>query len=301
MKKLFDLKEWLTLEDTAKHLTILFGEEVKVSDVLRLALDGHLQLSVNFLEDTRVNYGAVVPFKDALWNEKKIDEYVSVVTMRSTKLNNTHAIRQEAKISSINNIWDLAMILGGRLIIENMFYKLTLDDAINFRDDYPLPFDNEIFIIDENQLIACCLMELRRDFFKIDLGTSLSVQLKDRKNYSVKDNLPNDCLLIVRTNALRQLEDTIRDNQKDNDSPIRKSAATKAADTYLVIIAALAKKAGINIHEAGAANKIRRELDLLGIPMTEGTIYTKVVEVLPEVLADIPDAIGRKQKTTPKQ
>ncbi len=301
MKKLFDLKEWLTLEDTAKHLTILFGEEVKVSDVLRLALDGHLQLSVNFLEDTRVNYGAVVPFKDALWNEKKIDEYVSVVTMRSTKLNNTHAIRQEAKISSINNIWDLAMILGGRLIIENMFYKLTLDDAINFRDDYPLPFDNEIFIIDENQLIACCLMELRRDFFKIDLGTSLSVQLKDRKNYSVKDNLPNDCLLIVRTNALRQLEDTIRDNQKDNDSPIRKSAATKATDTYLVIIAALAKKAGINIHEAGAANKIRRELDLLGIPMSEGTIYNNIVEVLPQVLADIPDAIGRRQKTTPKK
>ena len=28
MKKLFDLKEWLTLEDAAKHLTILFGEEV---------------------------------------------------------------------------------------------------------------------------------------------------------------------------------------------------------------------------------------------------------------------------------
>lgn len=301
MKKLFDLKEWLTLEDTAKHLTILFGEEVKVSDVLRLALDGHLQLSVNFLEDTRVNYGAVVPFKDALWNEKKIDEYVSVVTMRSTKLNNTHAIRQEAKISSINNIWDLAMILGGRLIIENMFYKLTLDDAINFRDDYPLPFDNEIFIIDENQLIACCLMELRRDFFKIDLGTSLSVQLKDRKNYSVKDNLPNDCLLIVRTNALRQLEDTIRDNQKKNDPPIRKSAATKATDTYLVIIAALAKKAGINIHEAGAANKIRCELDLLGIPMSEGTIYNNIVEVLPQVLADIPDAIGRRQKTTPKK
>ena len=298
MKKLFDLKEWLTLEDTAKHLTILFGEEVKVSDVLRLALDGHLQLSVNFLQATSVNYGTIVPFKDALWIEKKLDEYVSVVEMRSPRLSNTHAIRQEAKISSINNIWDLAMILGGRLIIENMFYKLTLDDAINYE---PLPFDNEIFIIDENQLIACCLMELRRDFFKIDLGTSLSVQLKDRKNYSVKDNLPNDCLLIVRTNALRQLEDTIRDNQKDNDSPIRKSAATKATDTYLVIIAALAKKAGINIHEAGAANKIRCELDLLGIPMSEGTIYNNIVEVLPQVLADIPDAIGRRQKTTPKQ
>ena len=83
--------------------------------------------------------------------------------------------------------------------------------------------------------------------------------------------------------------------------PIRKSATTKAADTYLVIIAALAKKAGINIHEAGAANKIRCELDLLGIPMSEGTIYNNIVKVLPQVLADIPDAIGRRQKTTPKQ
>lgn len=236
MKKLFDLKEWLTLEDTAKHLTILFGEEVKVSDVLRLALDGHLQLSVNFLEDTPVNYGAVVPFKDALWNEKKLDEYVSVVKMRSPKLNDTHAIRLEAKISHINNIWDLALILGGRLIIEKMFYKLTLDDAINYE---PLPFDNEIFIIDENQLIACCLMELDRNFFKPDLGTSISVQIKDRKNYSVKDNFPNDCLFIVRTNALRQLEDTIRDNQKKNDTPLSKSGETKANNSLLNIIGGL--------------------------------------------------------------
>ena len=35
--------------------------------------------------------------------------------------------------------------------------------------------------------------------------------------------------------------------------------------------------------------------------MSEGTIYNNIVEVLPQVLADIPDAIGRRQKTTPKK
>ncbi len=49
MSKLFKLKEWLTLPDAAKHLAIAFGEEVGEADVLRLALDGHLKLSVNFV------------------------------------------------------------------------------------------------------------------------------------------------------------------------------------------------------------------------------------------------------------
>jgi hypothetical protein len=38
--KLFKLKEWLTLADAAQHLSIIFGEEVKEDDVLRLARTG---------------------------------------------------------------------------------------------------------------------------------------------------------------------------------------------------------------------------------------------------------------------
>lgn len=51
---LFNLKEWLTLEDAAHHLSIMFGEEVTVADVLRLAIDKRLTLSVDF-----VNHGTV--------------------------------------------------------------------------------------------------------------------------------------------------------------------------------------------------------------------------------------------------
>jgi hypothetical protein len=42
MGKLFNLKEWLTVADAARHLTIVFGEDVTEADVLRLALDERL-------------------------------------------------------------------------------------------------------------------------------------------------------------------------------------------------------------------------------------------------------------------
>jgi hypothetical protein len=42
-------KEWLTVPDAARHLSILFGEDVSEADVLQLALDGHLTLSVHFV------------------------------------------------------------------------------------------------------------------------------------------------------------------------------------------------------------------------------------------------------------
>lgn len=46
MNKLFKLKKWLTLEETAKRLTTSFEEEINISDCLQLALDGHITISV---------------------------------------------------------------------------------------------------------------------------------------------------------------------------------------------------------------------------------------------------------------
>ncbi|TQN83107.1 UNVERIFIED_ORG: hypothetical protein FHU00_2601 [Citrobacter freundii] len=46
MNKLFNLKEWLTLEETARRLTSSFQENVSVADCLQLALDGHITISV---------------------------------------------------------------------------------------------------------------------------------------------------------------------------------------------------------------------------------------------------------------
>jgi hypothetical protein len=39
LKKLMKFKTWLTVPDAARHLSILFGEDVTEADVLRFALD----------------------------------------------------------------------------------------------------------------------------------------------------------------------------------------------------------------------------------------------------------------------
>ncbi|MDP6263817.1 MAG: hypothetical protein QGI68_20645 [Pseudomonadales bacterium] len=45
MNKLYRLKQWYTLEDTAKHLTISVGEEIEVNDIFHLVIEEHLALS----------------------------------------------------------------------------------------------------------------------------------------------------------------------------------------------------------------------------------------------------------------
>lgn len=48
MKKLFKLKEWLTIEETARRLTESLNEDFLVHDCLQLALDGHITASMMF-------------------------------------------------------------------------------------------------------------------------------------------------------------------------------------------------------------------------------------------------------------
>lgn len=80
--KLFKLKDWLTLPDAAKHLSNVCDEEVAEADILRLALDGHLKLSVNFVNHTRARIGKVVPYREArrrhfhtMFNEEFVSDF----------------------------------------------------------------------------------------------------------------------------------------------------------------------------------------------------------------------------------
>ena len=65
--KLFKLKEWLTIPETASHLSIILGEEVTDADILQLAIETHLTISVYFVNEAHVNYGNIVEYGDVNW------------------------------------------------------------------------------------------------------------------------------------------------------------------------------------------------------------------------------------------
>jgi hypothetical protein len=63
--KLSGLKKWLTLEDSAKYLSLLISEEVTTTDLLQLALQGDLSLSINLVNSYAAQTGPKVPVRDA--------------------------------------------------------------------------------------------------------------------------------------------------------------------------------------------------------------------------------------------
>ncbi|WP_280562596.1 hypothetical protein [Chromohalobacter sp. 48-RD10] len=63
--KLYSLKEWLTLEDAASHLTSVLSETVTVADILQLAIQDHIKLSVNLIAAAEANKGTVHDITEA--------------------------------------------------------------------------------------------------------------------------------------------------------------------------------------------------------------------------------------------
>ena len=60
MKKLLKLRSWLTLDEAAESLSVLFGEAVSRAELLRLALDGEFTLSVRFLNAVYAKGGPLI-------------------------------------------------------------------------------------------------------------------------------------------------------------------------------------------------------------------------------------------------
>jgi len=114
--KLFNLKKWLLLPEAAKYLSMLLNEEVSETDVLRLALDKHLTLSVDFVNHTYVRRGKVVPLEQAEWYPPGFFSKMPGVSkelqdkplLKSLCIDENRFINLEAKVTKIEGVWDLS-------------------------------------------------------------------------------------------------------------------------------------------------------------------------------------------------
>lgn len=163
MSKLLKLKEWLTVPDAARHLSIAFGEEVSEADVLRLALDGHLKLSVNFVNHARAKRGKVVSWLETEWwgfqkpspkdfpeasspsepappekaracppkllellkqiPENERDDFVPLP--RGLNIDGERFLELDKEVTIIKDVWDLPMIGCEKIDIEHLYQQLT--------------------------------------------------------------------------------------------------------------------------------------------------------------------------------
>jgi len=262
--KLLKLKPWLTVPETARHLSNIFNEEVNEADVLRLALDGHLKLSVYFVNGAYAHYGKVVSYDDVEWYDahnlsnfpklledlqnfrekyglnldEPIDEKVMVI--KSLNIDNERYLNLDKEVKSITGVWDLPLIGNEILDIEHKYQNLTDGPEVTMRildgtfvqetDDIMCQILERFDDVGGKELWVDKISEIENRLCAPDIIDSEKEQLeKELEKYKKKherylnrvkemednfyheDNfypagkLPDDSVLVVRTQALMDL------------------------------------------------------------------------------------------------
>jgi len=331
MGKLFNLKEWLTVREAAQHLSIVFGEEVSEADVLRLALEGHLKLSVNFVNYAYAKRGKIVcnsetaflaainagNLTDALGWRTVPAEIMRPDTgvpdeqkgkpatyLSSLKLYNDRYLSLSSGVTSISGIWDLPMLGGERLDVEHAYQLMTggpkitlvnMDGSFVERSGGEMYQLQESFDDDECQSGSNAQLEklkqrIAENNIEVDEAERLLQQHKEERkeflerkkgrpaseNYYPAGGLPKDSVLVVRTAALREFEQSINGAQSVAEKPM----TPNERNSLLTIIAALCDYSAIGHQERGAAGRI-----------------AKLTEEIGAVVSD--DAVGRALKKIP--
>jgi hypothetical protein len=301
LNKLFKFKEWLTVAQAAQRLSTICLEDVTEADVLRLALDGRLQLSVRFVNFAMARIGKITPIADVEYevgpspDGTETDRLYGWPVLYNSDGLAVSVVKLDAAVIRLTGVHDLPMIGNERLDIENAYQNLTggpaftmygLDGTFVKRSDAPLMQLQENFDDIEVKIIGVAEREDLLDQY--EKNRKIFQQKVDQKNkidnYYPAGSLPRDSELVVRTDALQEFEQLINGETVKSGKPL----STTERHTHQIMIAALCKKAGINHQDRGAASAIARLTDEIEVGVTDDTIL--------KILKQIPDALAARGK-----
>lgn len=322
MNKLLKLREWLTLSETAEYLTLVLSETVLEKDLYRLALDGHLRLSFDFVNKAKAIKGKIVgedeiefyEIDNSKTGDSRKDAFRSMVhgrldgAIKSLSIDGDRFINLEEKVQTIDGIWDLMMIGNEQLDIEHAYQNLTDGPEVTLINI------NGAFV--EKDGIACEIQEsydLSRDQMnsivrKKDLEIHIAKNnIADDEKEKLWEKFEEDQKKHLDDRASRPFEKVyypaaklpddgvlvvrmtaIMDFLSSLGEGIEKPLSTKERNTMLVIIAALCKGASIDYTKKGIASAIELLTESIGAPITDDTIRN--------VLKQISEAVDSRSK-----
>jgi hypothetical protein len=286
VSKLLKLKEWLTVEEAANRLAISAGESVTEADVLRLALDGHLTLSVYFVNHARGRPFRIEPFDkeshilEAVKNYAKENSSLSgqltslnefVLTYRGELLPNGKELLilegDDNQSQRLEGVWDLLMLGAEKLDVEHLYQSLTGGPGIELIClGGPLvvsPDRSQYFQILSSYNVDTrptepkpplvkpkISKEMREslDWMNALLGPVTVTPPKEEDSprwdyetvYYPAASLPEDSVFVVRTSALRELEEKLLTDEVPPEKPLHPSER-RSVGQVIAVLAAMAK------------------------------------------------------------
>jgi hypothetical protein len=243
MNKIFKMKKWLTLEEAARRLSSSAEESISEADVLRLALDGELILSVDFVNHARGKPWVRVPLEDAktftydpafFGNEGAPKEVITGVSLNENEV--LQPLETDTP-TTLRGVFDLTMWGAEALDVEQMYQELTDGPPVelmniegtfvkgqqgmffqlleSFEDNGYSPGSKAQLAHIETRIlteeIAPEQAEKMRAFHKERRIEFLDKASKNKPidNYYPASGLPDTCRLVVRNESIRLLEDKL--------------------------------------------------------------------------------------------
>jgi hypothetical protein len=129
VSKLLQLKNWLTLPEASIFISNAIGEPLTDADVLRFALDGRLQLSVNLVNNVPVRHGKVVAIGHGARTKLPDLERSPIRLYQGPRIyadkDGDHILELGKTICHAHGIYDLPLFGGERIDVEREFMRLT--------------------------------------------------------------------------------------------------------------------------------------------------------------------------------
>lgn len=217
MGRLFTLKQWLTLPQTAQHLAMIFDEQVTEADVFQLALDRKLRISICFVNHAKARMGNVVRYTEAelkramesgflpedlaweIWSDGKMQPLdsnlpaekirKSLILLTSIPLGEDRYLTLQDSTMPIREVWDLAMIGNECINMQQELQKRTDGHDVTIKCHDGVFLENT-----KGEIVQ--LVE------KDDNEDGQHPLVKPRPATS----LPKDGVLVVRTAVLQEFE-----------------------------------------------------------------------------------------------
>jgi|GEM_PF-1820961 hypothetical protein len=212
MSKLFELKEWLTIPEAAKHLSGILKEEVTEANVLRLAIDGHLKPSIRFLNFVEVKNVSMCLKEEAelvagvrmtnnpTTKEQDRFEFWLCILLRSD-YNNDNVQQFEVREARELGVWSIVMNDSAKVIIEREYEEMTSGRTVydNFGWDW---LDCGLIIRGE-----------RGDYRQVQsVEVSCDIENGEQIVCVPERYLPCASSIVISTEALREFEASLIDS-----------------------------------------------------------------------------------------
>jgi hypothetical protein len=225
---LLKLREWLTVDEAAQALSPIFERRLTEAEVLRLALDGYLKLSV-ILPSTLADCWDVpvdAPSEEVLQADAQLPED-TVFSSDSSSAVDYYAMPDNENLTTIEGIWDLPMVPPGSRQIERRYNELCGLPDIRL----------------EGLVGAIVEGPFRQEPGAEPWRVHCRLRAEGAAYSAPASVIPAGSKIVVRTAAIIECMSVVSTlaNPVDKASPVDKDVGKRALRTLLIIIAALAK------------------------------------------------------------